>query len=201
MKRIGREQHALQAQFADQHLRCRNLVRCAGDLVMRECQGGIGGKGAQHMSGGLVMQVVETVPQGLPVQSHRAQVLPSSRVVQATSVATEGHLEIGWVERQNENAQGVESRCTSEACSEGLVQALTVQADERDDALIRGRARQDGQDREEKHVRQRIAFALTPARVSDAFERSQQSSEGEHSGLQGQCRLSLWLKGTPRHAQ
>jgi hypothetical protein len=44
MKRIGREQHALQAQFADQPLRCPDLVRCAGDLVMREGQGGIGGK-------------------------------------------------------------------------------------------------------------------------------------------------------------
>jgi hypothetical protein len=41
--------------------------------VMREGQCGIGGEGAQHMSGGLVMQVVETAPQGLPVQSHRAQ--------------------------------------------------------------------------------------------------------------------------------
>ena len=104
MKRIRREQHALQAQLADQHLRCRDLVRCAGDLVMREGQCGIGGKGAQHMSGGLVMQVVETVPQGLPVQSHRAQALPSSPVVQATSVVPKGSFEVGWVERQDEMA-------------------------------------------------------------------------------------------------
>ena len=55
MKRIGREQHPLQAQFADQHLRCPDLVRCAGDLVMRERQGGIGGEGAQDVSGGLVV--------------------------------------------------------------------------------------------------------------------------------------------------
>ena len=145
MKRIGREQHTLQAQFADQHLRCRDLVRCTGDLVMRERQCGIGGEGTQHMSGGLVMQVVETVPQGLPIQCNRAQALPSSRVVQATSVATEDSLQFGWVERQDEIAQGVESRCTSEAGTEGLVQALTMQTDERNHALIRGRARQDGQ--------------------------------------------------------
>ena len=47
MKRISREQHTLQAQFSDQHLRCRDLVRCARDLVMRERQCGIGGEGAQ----------------------------------------------------------------------------------------------------------------------------------------------------------
>src|SRR4051794_21285808 len=163
MKRISREQHALQVQFADQHLRGPDLVRCAEDLVMREGQCGSGGKGTQHVSGGLVMQVVETVPQGLPVQGNRAQTLPSSRFVQATSVTTEDSLQIGWVEPQDEIAQGIESRSTSEAGTEGLVQALTMQADERDDALIGGRARQDGQNSEKKHVRQRIAFALTPA--------------------------------------
>ena len=134
MKRIGREQHALEAQFANQPLRCPDLVRCAGDLVMREGQCGISGEGAQDVSGGLVMQVVETVPQGLPVQGNRAQALPSSPVVQTTRVAPKGSLQIGWVERQDEVAQGVESRCAAEAGSVGLVQALTVQADERDDA-------------------------------------------------------------------
>src|SRR3954471_9669250 len=76
-----------------------DLVRCAGDLVMREGQCGISGEGAQDVSGGLVMQVVETAPQGLPVQGNRAQAWPSSPVVQATRVATKGSLEIGWVER------------------------------------------------------------------------------------------------------
>src|SRR5215210_3675096 len=191
MKSIGREQHALQAQPADQHLRGRDLVGRGGDLVMREGQRGIGGKGTQHVSGGLIVQVVETVPQGLPVQGNRAQTLPSSRFVQATSMAAEDSLQIGWVERQDAIAQGVESRSTSEAGTEGLVQALTMQADERDDALIGGRARQDGQNSEKKHVRQRIAFTLTPARVPDLFKRSKQSSKGEHSGLRGECRLSL----------
>src|SRR4051795_12231012 len=114
---------------------------------MRERQRGIGGEGAQHVSGGLIMQVVETAPQGLPVQGDHAQALPSSPVIQTTSMMTEGGLEVGWVERQDEVAQGVESRRAAEAGPEDLVQALTVQADERDDALIRGRARQDGQDR------------------------------------------------------
>src|SRR5215218_2968352 len=144
MKRISREQHALQVQFADQHLRGPDLVRCAEDLVMREGQCGIGGEGAQDVSGGLVMQVVETVPQGLPIQGDHAQALPSSPVVQATSVATEGSLEVGWIERQDEVAQGVESRSTAEAGTEDLVQALTVQADERNDALVGGCTCQDG---------------------------------------------------------
>src|SRR4051794_23582520 len=113
---------------------------------------------------------------------------------------TEGGLEVGWVERQDEVAQGVESRCAVEAGPVGLVQALTVQADERNDALVGGCTCQDGQNSKKKHVRQRIAFALTPARVSDVFERSQQLSKGEHSGLRGECRLSLCLKGTPGHA-
>ena len=153
------------------------------------------------MSGGLIVQVIETVPQGFPIQGHRAPALTRSRFVQATSVATEDSLKIGWVERQDEIAQGVESRRASEAGTEDLVQALTMQADERDDALIRGRACQDGQDSEKKHVRQRIAFALTPAWVPDLFECGQQSSEGEHSGLQGECRLSLILSGPPDHTE
>src|SRR3954453_19491632 len=78
---------------------------------MRERQCGIGREGAQDVSGGLVMQVVETAPQGLPIQGDHAQALPSSPVVQATSVATEDSLQFGWVERQDEIAQGVESRC------------------------------------------------------------------------------------------
>lgn len=200
MKRIGREQHALQAQLADQQLRSRNLVRCGWDLVMRERQCGIGGEGAQDVSGSLVMQVVETVPQGLPIQGDHAQALPSSPVVQATSVATEDSLQIGWVERQDEVAQGIKSRRAAELGSEDLVQALTVQADERDDALVGACTCQAGQDGEDKHVWEPVTFALTPARVSDFLERSQQSGKGEHSGLRGECRLSLCLKGTQGHA-
>ncbi len=200
MKRIGREQHPLQAQLADQHLPSRDLVGCGGDLAMRKGQCGVCGEGAQHVGGGLIVQVVETVPQSLPIQRNRGQALPSSHSMQATSVMAEGSLEIGWVERQDEIAHGVKSRSASEAGTEGLVQALTMQADERGDALVRGRARQDGQNSEKKHVRQRVAFALTPARVSDFLERSQQLSKGEHSGLRGEYRLSLFLKGTPGHA-
>jgi hypothetical protein len=119
MKRIGREQHAVQAQLADQHLRRRNLVRCGGNLVMREGQSGIGGEGAQDVSGGLVMQVVETAPQGLPIQGDHAQALPSSPVIQTTSMTTEGSLEVGWIERQDEVAQGIKRRRAAEAGSGG----------------------------------------------------------------------------------
>ena len=139
---------------------------------MCEGQRGIGGERAQDVSGGLVVQVVEAVPQGLSIQRNCAQALPSSRVVQATSVATEGSFEIGWAERQDEIAQGVESRSASEASTEGPVQAPTMQADECDDALIGGRARQDGQDGEEKHVRQRVTFALPSVWVPDLLKRS-----------------------------
>jgi len=62
----------LQAQLADQQLRSRDLLGCSRDLAMREGQRSIRGEGAQHVSGGLVMQVVEAVPQGLPIQGDRA---------------------------------------------------------------------------------------------------------------------------------
>src|SRR6185369_8700231 len=123
---------------------------------MRERQCGVGREGAQDVSGGLVMQVVETAPQGLPIQGDHAQALPSSPVIQTTSMMTEGGLEVGWVERQDEVAQGVESRRAAEAgpedLVEDLVQALTVQADERNDALVGGCTCQDGQNSEKKHV-------------------------------------------------
>lgn len=45
MKRIGREQHALQAQFGDQHLRRRDLVGGSRNFAMCEGQCGICGEG------------------------------------------------------------------------------------------------------------------------------------------------------------
>ena len=58
---VGGEQDAAQAQLLDQRLRRRDLI-AFGDLLMREDEGRLAGEGAEHLGGGLVVQVVEAAP-------------------------------------------------------------------------------------------------------------------------------------------
>src|SRR5918912_1069795 len=130
----------------------------------------------------------------------------SSPIVEVTRVAAKGGLEIRRVEGEEEIAQGVHGRSTPEVSTKDGVQALPVHAHEGDDALVRGRPRQHGQDREQKQMGQRIAPALRAARVLDLVEGSEQGSERHHGGLhQGGRRstrsLSRWYPQPPSFRQ
>jgi hypothetical protein len=67
-------------------------------------------------------------------------------------VAAEGGFEIGQVKGQQQVAQGVERRSAAEPATEDMVQALAMHPDKGDDALIRGRPRQDRDNRKEQQV-------------------------------------------------
>jgi hypothetical protein len=140
MQRIGGEQHAGEAEFRDQPRHGGDLVRCRCDLLVRQDQRGVAGKCAQHMRGGLIMQVVDAAAQCLAVERDGAPALPTPLLVETTGVATKSRFEVGWVEREKEIAQGVDRRSTPEVGAEDRVQALTVHVDEGDDALVRGRS-------------------------------------------------------------
>ncbi len=58
MQRIGGEQHARKAQFAHRPgYRC-DLVRRTSELLVRQDQGGIAGKGAEDVSRFTIVEVV-----------------------------------------------------------------------------------------------------------------------------------------------
>ena len=68
MQRIGGEEHAGQAEFRDQPRHGGNLVGRRRDLLVRQDQRSLAGKRAQHMGGGLIVQVVEAAAQRLAIQ-------------------------------------------------------------------------------------------------------------------------------------
>ena len=102
MQRIGREDHARQAEFRDEERHGRNLVRCASHLVVRQDQRAVASKSAQHMCGGLIMQVIETASQRLAIQCDGPPAMPVDRLIKVTRVAAKGGLQIGRVEREKE---------------------------------------------------------------------------------------------------
>ena len=61
MQGVGREQDAVQAQLLDQRLGRRDLV-ALGDLLMGQDERRLAGERAEHLGGGLVVQVVEAAP-------------------------------------------------------------------------------------------------------------------------------------------
>ena len=65
-------------------------------------------------------------------------------------MAAEGGFEIVRAERQEQMTQGVHGRGAREAGTEDSVQAIALQGDERDDLLVRRRAREHGEDREQQ---------------------------------------------------
>jgi hypothetical protein len=177
MQRVGGEHHAGQAQRRDQLRRRRDLTGGAGDLAVGEDQRSLRGKGAQHVRSGLVTHVVEAAPKRFAVQGHRAQARLRPFPVQVTRVAAKGGFKVGRVKRNQQIAQRVERRRAAEAGAEGVVQALTMDADKGDDALIRTRPGQDRKDGEEQQVRQGVPFALRPPRIGDVAQSGQQSPE------------------------
>ena len=183
MQRIGREEHTRQTKLRDEVRHGRNLLRGALHLLVRQDQRGVAGKRTQDMNGSLIVQVVETAPQRFAVQRDRQPAIPAGLLVKLTRVAAKGRLEIRRVEGEEEITQGVHGRSTPEPRAEDGVQALPVHAHEGDDALIRGRPGQHGQDREQEQMGQRVAPALWAARILDLVKSGEQGSKRHHGGL------------------
>jgi len=177
MQRVGGEQHAREAELGHQLRHGCDLVRRPGQFLVCQDQGGVAGKGAEHMDGLAVGQVVEAAAQRLAVKRDRAQRFWGGACVQLAGMATEGRFEIVAAERQEQMAQGVDRRSAPEAGAKDGVQALALQGDEGDDLLIRGRARKRGENREQQQVAHAVALALGTARVGHLDECGKQESE------------------------
>jgi hypothetical protein len=68
MQRIGGEQHAVHAERLDQDLDGGDLVSRRRDLVVSEDQRRVGGKSAEHVGSGTVIQMIEAMAQGLAIK-------------------------------------------------------------------------------------------------------------------------------------
>ena len=187
---VGGEQGAAHAELLDQGPGGRDLVRRVADLPVRQDQGGLAGEGAQHVRGGLIVQVVEAAPERLAVERDHAR--PGGRHLpgQPPGMLAEGGLQRGRLEGQEEVAQRVHGRRAPKARPEGGVQTLAMHADEGQDAPVGGGAGQHRQDREEEQVGQRVTLALGPTRVGDRPERGEQGGERDHGSLRGKAAIS-----------
>ena len=81
-------------------------------------------------------------------------------------------------------AQSVHDRGMPEAGVEDGVQALALQGNESDDLLVRGRAREHGEDREQQQVAHAVALTLWAARIGHRGECGKQDSERHQGDLQ-----------------
>src|SRR3954466_16069478 len=79
-------------EFGQQRLCRRDLVGLAVDLDMSEHEGGIGGKCAQHLHGGLVMEIVEAAAQRLAIEGDAARPRRGTSRLQQGGVTAEGRL-------------------------------------------------------------------------------------------------------------
>jgi hypothetical protein len=182
---VGGEQDAPQAQPLDQRLRRRDLV-APGDLLVGEDERRLAGEGAEHLGGGLVVEMVEAAAQRLAVQRHDPSPRRGGGIVEPLGVAAEGGLEVGRVERVQEGAQRVDGRGAAEAGAEGGVEPLAMHADEQPDAAVGGGTGQDGQDAEQQQGSEAVAPALAAARVRDPLQGGEQAGERHHGSFRGE---------------
>jgi hypothetical protein len=181
---VGGEQDAAQAQPLDQRLRRRDLV-ALGDLLVGQDERRLAGERAEHLGGGLVVQVVEAAAQRLAVQRDD----PPRRggdVIEPLGVAAEGGLQLGRVERVEEGAQRVDGGGATKAGTEDCVEPLAMHADEQADAAVGGGAGQDGQHREQQQGSEAVTPALAAARVGDPVQGGEQAGERHHDSFRGE---------------
>jgi hypothetical protein len=170
VQRVGGEQHAVHGQVVDQGLHCWNLVGRPGYFLMGKDQRGLSGKGAEDMRGGAIVQMVEAAAQRLAVERDDAPLRRAIAPAQLPRVVAEGGLERGRIEHLKQVAQGVDGGRAAQSSTKDGVEPLTVDADEHENAAIRGRSAEHRQNREEQQVRQAVAPTLSAARIRNLFE-------------------------------
>jgi hypothetical protein len=78
-------------------------------------------------------------------------------------------------------------RCAAPLQTEGCVQPMAVDVDERDDAATRVAARHDGKDGEQQHIGQPILASLRPTRIGNICQQIQQRRECTQGNLGSKC--------------
>src|SRR3954468_19688865 len=103
---------------------------------MGEHEGRIGGKSAEHLNGGAVVEVIEAPPKRFAIYGNAALPGRGAGGLQQGSVAAERHLHVGWIEAlENVPNRRVGGGATPSQAERG-VQLVTMNVDEGDDAAI-----------------------------------------------------------------
>jgi hypothetical protein len=100
-------------------------------------------------------------------------------------MSAERGLQLGWIERLEQAAQGIDCRGAAEAGAEGGIEMLAMHGDEGPHAAVGGGAGQDRQYREQQQVGEAVALALAAAWVGDLLQGGEQAGERHHGGLRG----------------
>ena len=134
MQRVERDDGAIgNAQFGQQHLRRRDLVGLLSDVHVCEHERGVGGKRAQRLSRGTIVELVKAAAQRLAIQGDAALSLPFIHSLQQGGMATEGHLHRGRVQPLEDVADSSVRGRAAPLQAEGRVQPAAVDSDEGDD--------------------------------------------------------------------
>jgi len=160
-------------EFGQQRLCRRDLVGLAVDRDMSEHEGGIGGKCAQHLHGGLVMEIVEAAAQRLAIEGDAARPRRGTSRLQQGGVTAEGRLYRSRIEPLEDVADRRVGGRPAPPQPERGIEPVAMDVDEGDDATIRVAAAHDGQDGEQEHIRQRIELPLRSARIGDVCQQVQ----------------------------
>src|SRR3712207_4959770 len=179
---VGGEQHAPYPEFLDQGLGGADLVALI-DLLVGQDERRLAGEGAEHLGGGLVVEMVEAAPQRLAVQGDDPPPWPGGGVPKMLGMTAKSGLDRGRIERVQQGAQRVDSRGATEAGAEGGVEPLAVHADEQADATVGGGAGQHRQDAEQQQESEAVTLALAAARIGDLAQGGEQAGEWHHGGL------------------
>jgi hypothetical protein len=181
VQRIRGEQHTRKTEFCDQPRHRRDLVRRTAQLLMGQDEGGVAGERAEHVGCPAIVHVVEAAAERLAVEGDRARPVLPGAGAQHTGMAAKGGLQVIAVERQEEMAQGVHGRGAPETGAEDGVQALALEGDESDDAVVGRSTRQHREDREQQQMAHAVALSLGATWVAHLGKRGKQRSK-RHQG-------------------
>ena len=82
MQGIEHDQMPSEAEFGEQRLGLRDLVRLLVDVAMRQHQRGVGGEDAEHLRGGAVAELVKASAQRLAFDRQAGRAWPGAGRVQ-----------------------------------------------------------------------------------------------------------------------
>jgi len=99
MQRIGGEQDTAQPEFLDQSLDGWDLCRGVANLLVRQDQGFLTGKGTQHVRRRLVVQMVKAALERLAIKRNDPWSGGWRYRAQGLSMLTKGGLQRGGIER------------------------------------------------------------------------------------------------------
>jgi len=171
------------AEFGKQRLCRGDLIGFCIDIEVRQHELGVGGKSAEHVSGGSIVELVEAAAQSLAVQRDAAGTGPGVRRVQQPRVPTKDRLHSDRIEPLEDVADRGMRRCAAPFQTKAAVEGAAMGVDERDDTAIGIAAAHDREDRKQKHVGQLVEFALRAALVRHISQDVEQRGERGHGNL------------------